>query len=270
MLAEIEQAVRQARDFSRFEDSYLHRAWREDAWGRIRGRDRIRDSALADAAEETAGPLRIDHDLGDVIAFTTAAGWRGHRWAFRQGGLVLGDIAVVDGAARAVALGRDVAAEAVRLGEAAPLHAPLGELRAGRGQLASGDMPDLPPGFPDAARPAAAWLHRLWNARALDMAAPDWRGPGEAGGDAAAFLLKLLAMLPDAVVLIEHAVVAEGRVALLWRLHGHRPGPVPARVRVIGSSILTMNENDVIAEDMLIDTLAIRATDHRPMVDYIA
>jgi hypothetical protein len=265
-LADIERAVRERRDFSCFETAYLHRAWQEDAWGRIRGRDRIRDAAIAAAAEEAAGPVRIDQDLGDMIAFTTVAGWRGHRWAIREGGLILGDIAVTDGAARAEAIGRTVAEEAVRLGAAAPLHAPLGELRAGRGQLASGDLPDLPPGFPDAAHPAASWLHTLWNARAFDRAAPDWRGPAEAGGDGTALLLGLIAAMPDAVLLIERAIVTGDRVAILWRLHGHQAGA--ARVRAIGSSVLTLAGDDVVAEDMMIDTLAMRATAHRPVIDY--
>lgn len=275
-LAAIERAVREARDFSRFDETYLHRAWRENALGRVRGRDRIRAGALAQAAEEPAGtlevPTQIDGGARAMIAFA-CAGWRGHRWAQFEGQAIVGDIEVLDGMARASALGADVESEAPRLGREAPMHAPLGELRSGRGQLAEPDEPILPPQFPAAARPAAKYLHRVWNRRDLSAIPAQWQGPAEASEGGPSFVLGVLAALPDAVLTIEAGLTGERQVAVLWRLHGHHLGqgwglPSGKRIRAIGSSVFSLDGNTVAAEDMVIDTLAMRAGAFRPVIDY--
>jgi hypothetical protein len=267
-LADIERAVRERRDFSVFDRTHLHRAWREDALGRTRGRDRVRDASIAAAADESAGPVEIEAETGDTIAFRTAAGWRGHRWALREDATIVGEIEVMDGAARAVALGRDVEIEAIRIGERHPVHAPLGELRPGRGQLADADAPILPDGFPAAAMHGACYLHRLWNRRAPGDIAPRWRGPDEAGSDGTRWLTALFAAMPDAVLLFERAVADGERIAIQWRLHGQPVASPTRRIRLIGSSILTTDGNTITADDTLIDTLAMRATAHRPMIGY--
>lgn len=270
---EIETDIRARGDLSVFDRTHLHRAWIEDALGRMRGRDRIRDRATALLAEEGLGPIAVDAESDGFLAWSASGGWRGHRWIVREGERIAGEIEVVDGIARAKALGRDVEAEAARIGAARPLHAALGELRAGQGQLAPADAPELPDGF--GAPAAAAYLHRVWNARALDLLPGAWRGPDEAGGDATGFVLRLLTALPDAVCLFERGAVIGDREAVLWRLHGHHLGPgfgTPSgkRVRLIGSSLVRIADGVVTAEDMLIDTLALRATAHRPLIDYSA
>lgn len=272
-LGEIETSVRARGDLSVFDRSHLHRAWIEDALGRVRGRDRLRDRATAALAEDGIGPVEIEVEGDAFLAWHSSSGWRGHRWAFREGGRILGETEVIDGVARAQARGRDPEAEAARIGAAHPLHAALGELRAGRGQLAPDEAPELPHGF--AAPAAATYLHRVWNARALHLLPADWRGPAEAGSDAAAFVLRLLTALPDATCLFERSCLVGDRAAVLWRLHGHHLGPgfgAPsgARVRLIGSSLVRIVDGVVAAEDMLIDTLALRATAHRPLIDYSA
>jgi hypothetical protein len=277
-LAELERAVRERRDFSGFDTAYLHRAWRENALQRVRGRDRIRDGALAQTADEAAGPITVEAELDDdrraMIAFM-ASGWRGHRWAFHEGSCIVGDVEILDGAARARALAREPEEEARRLGTTLPVHGPLGELRSGRGQIGETEDPLLPPGFPAGAAGAARYLHRVWNRRDLSAVASEWRGPAEANGDGAAFVLGILAALPDAVLLIEAGLVSGDRAAVLWRLHGHHLGqgwgtPSGQRERAIGSSVLTLSRGEVAAEDMLIDTLAMRAAAFRPVIDYAA
>ena len=75
------------------------------------------------------------------------------------------------------------------------------------------------------------------------------------------------------MLLFERAIVGEGQIALLWRLHGHHLGPglggTPAgrRVRALGSSLLTMAGTEVAVEETMIDLLALRAQPHRPVID---
>lgn len=269
-LAELERRVREGRRFDAVEASHLHRATREDDWSFLRGREAVRDAAMADVALDGPGPLRILHDLGDMIAFETHRGWAGHRWVSREGGRVLNVTAVDDGMGRARGRGLEIAAEARRRGAALPTHAPLGELRAGRGQLATTRQAVLPSGFPDAARPFADAMHLIWNARALGSIGPRaWTGPDGASGDAASYadwLAGLLAELPDLVLLFERGVAAHGKVALLWRIHGHDAHG--RRIRAIGSNVLTLAGGAVVAEDLLIDTLAVAASPFRPRFDY--
>lgn len=276
VLADTEIAIRERRAFDVFDATHLHRAAREDGFGVVTGRDSLRDATIAVTADE-AGPVAILHDLGEMIVFQTS-GWRGHRWARFEGGRILGETVIVDGAARSRALGRDVAKEAVRIGAGSPVHAPLGELRSGRGQLGTPAAAILPRDFPEAARGVADSLHWVWNARALAATDRcDWRGPDGAEGDEATYadwLSRLFAALPDAVVMIERGVVATDRIGLLWRLYGHHladgfgMAATGKRVRAIGSSVFTIRDGAVVAHDLLVDELAIAAQLHRPVIRY--
>lgn len=276
-LATLEIGVRTHRAFDAVERAYLHRAVRADDYGRTRGRVAIRDAMVVEIAEGGAGPVRIVEDLGDMIVFETAAGWRAHRWVRRDGDRILNEILVRDGAARARAIGLD-AADAARRGAGSPAHAPLGELRAGLGQLATTRHAALPHDFSDAARALADAMHRVWNGRALgNIGSRRWRGPNGMQGDAevaAAWLTGLFAALPDAVLLFERAVVMGDRVALLWRLHGHHLADglgyaaTGRRVRCHGSSVLTLADGAVTDEDTLLDTHALIAQLHRPLIAY--
>lgn len=277
-LAALETAVRGHRAFDAIEGAYLHRAWRDDDYGRMRGRAAIRDAAVAEIAEEGAGPVRIIDDFGDMIVFETAAGWRAHRWVRRDGTRIVAETLIRDGAARARSLGRDSGAAAAQRGAASPVHAPLGELRAGLGQFATTRHAALPHDFPDAAHGLAHAMHRVWNGRALaEIDTRSWHGPEGRQGDgaaAAAWLTELFAALPDAVLLFERAVVAPDRVALLWRLHGHHLADgfgiaaTGRRVRCHGSSVLSLEDGAVVAEETLLDTLALATQLHRPVVNY--
>lgn len=272
-LADIEIAVRQRGAFDVFEATHLHRAVREDGFGVVVGRENVRDAAMA----EGGGAVAILHDLGGMIVFETG-GWRGHRWAACEGERILTETVIVDGTARARALGRDVGEEAALAGAASPVHAPLGELRSGRGQLGTPAAAILPRGFPEGARPVADSFHRVWNARAFAAAERcGWRGPDGIDGDETAYatwLTRLFAALPDAVMMIERGIVTADRIALLWRLHGHHladgfgVAATGRRVRAIGSSVFTMQEGAVVAHDLLVDELAIMAQLRRPVIGY--
>lgn len=267
-LAELEVAVRTHRAFDRIDTAYLHRAVREDGFGLVRGRDAICAAAIAALADEGHGAVEIVHDVGDMVVFRAAGGWRGHRWVWREGERILRETLIVDGAVRARSLGRDVDAEALRLGRTNRSHAPLGELDAGRGQCAA-TAAVLPHAFPAAARPFAEALHDAWNRRALGgVAAHDWQGPDGRHGNAAEhadWLVHMLALLPDAVLLFERGLVASDRVALLWHLHGHTSG---VRVRVPGSTVFVLDRGVVVGEETMLDSLAIAAQLHRPMIEY--
>ena len=264
-LAELQRAFRERLDFTAVDKAYLHRAIREETLGVIRGRDRIREAAMAEAAEEGPGAIRILSDLGDVLALETAGGWRAHIWAMHEGGRILREVFVIDRAARARSLGQDAEEEARRLGAMAPVHAPLGELRAGRGQLPAPNEPILSPDFPAEALEGARYLHHLWNRRDLSRLPTEWTGPADAG-EARRLLLDLFKRLPDAELMIERGVAREDEVGILWRLHGHQTDGT--RIRILGSSLLELQNGQVVAEAMLIDTLALAAAPHRPVIDY--
>lgn len=276
VLADLELAVRGQRAFGRFDMTHLHRASREDGFGVVIGRDQIREAAIAIASEET-GPVAILHDLGEMIVFD-AGGWRGHRWARYEGDRILAETVIIDGTARARSLQRDVAGDAARIGSGTSVHAPLGELRSGRGQLGTAATAPLPRDFPDAARPLADALHCVFNARAFDAAGSyRWRGPGGVEGDETVFadwLIRLFTALPDAVLMIERGIASAGQIALLWRLHGHHLADgfglaaTGKRIRAIGSSVFTLHDGTVVAQDLLVDEFSIAAQLHSPVIGY--
>ena len=257
--------------------TYFHRTSRATTLDWLRGRDAVVAADLADRiatanlsqTTETVGCVTLSRVRNDA-----GAGWSRHVWSRTEGEFVVGETLVEDGAGRCTALGHDFGTEAERVAERATIHAPLGELRAGSGQFAAGDEAQLPPGLPEAIRPIAGIIHRVWNGR--DFAALDrlwaedvaWRGPDGRQGDRAAlasWIAALIGKFDDAVLLLEDAVLEGNRAALLWRLHGHQSAaafgvsPAGARVRLIGSTVLRLRDGRVVEDETLIDPLAAAA-----------
>jgi hypothetical protein len=219
-LASLEIALRRDRAYARLGETHVHRVTREDSLRIIKGRDAI-TAAWVDTGEQH---VTIDHDMGDMVAYTVNDAWQGHKWVCREDGRILREVVIEDTGAPCTA---------------PPVHSPLGELRAGRGQYAAGDTAVLPPDFPEAARDSANRLHASWNGRAFDVYNAEW-------------LTNLVRTLPDASFQFERAIVHAGKTALLWRVMGHHAGG--QRIRLIGSSIF-----DSDSDDTVIDTAALSA-----------
>ena len=212
-LAVLEIALRRDRNLAALADSHGHRAVREDSLNIVKGRDGITSAW----AQEDAADIAITADLGDMVAYKVK-GWPGHRWVWHEDGRIVREVVVEDrGEAKT----------------APPAHAPLGELRSGEGQYAPRDTALLPPGFPEAARDAANWLHQAWNGRALNLYDRAW-------------LPALVRQLPDATFTFEHAVIGERETAILWRVHGHHANG--RRVRLIGSSMLIGDSDETVID----------------------
>ncbi len=227
-LATLETALRRDRNLAALADSHVHRATREDSLGIIKGRDAI----IAAWVNEDVGDVTVTADLSDMIVYHVD-GWHGHRWVWREAGRIMREVVIENrGAARC----------------AAPVHPPLGELRAGQGQYAAGNDALLPAGFPDGARKVADRLHQAWNGRAFNLYDQPW-------------LLALVRQLPDATFYFEHAIVGNTQTAILWRVHGHFANG--QRVRLIGSSVVTGD-----ADETVIDHAAVIAQIDREMISY--
>jgi hypothetical protein len=227
-LATLETALRRDRAYASLADSHVHRATREDSLGIIKGRDAI----TAAWVHEDAADITITADLGDMIAYKVKS-WSGHRWVWRDEGRILREVVIEDRGESKTA---------------PPVHAPLGELRSGKGQYAADDHALLPPGFPEEARDVADWLHQAWNGRAFNLYDRKW-------------LPDLIRALPDATFYFEHAVVRENQTAILWRVHGHHANG--QRVRLIGSSVFTGD-----ADETVIDHAAMAAQLGADTIDY--
>ncbi len=227
-LAALEIALRRDRALAALADSHVHRTTREDSLGIIKGRDGI----IAAWVAQDAAEISIEHDLGTMIAYKVA-GWRGHRWVWREDGKIMREIMIEDRGAAKIA---------------PPAHPPLGELRSGQGQFAASDYAILPPGFPEEARDIANWLHRAWNGRAFNLYDRAW-------------LPALIRQLPDATFYFEHALVGQQQTAILWRVYGHHENG--QRVRLIGSSIFTGD-----ADETVLDHAAMAAQIKRETVSY--
>ena len=239
-LAELEIALRCRLEYARLADTHTQRSTLEDSWGIVKGREQILAQWVAQGRQEVA----IRADLSDMIAFTVSQGerhWPGHRWVTREHGRILREIVIEDrGDARQAAAG----------------HSPLGELRAGMGQLPAGGTAILPAGFPEAARPLANRLHAAWNGRAFDLDTADW-------------LNSIVTALPDATFYFERAMVAEDRIALLWRVFGHLNSG--RRIRLIGSGLFTATPaGEFHCDEMMLDQAAFTAQMTMPMIDYAA
>jgi hypothetical protein len=217
VLATLEIALRRDRAYAQLAESHAHRATREDSLGLIKGRDAINAAWVG----EDASDVTITADLGDMIAYKVK-GWHGHRWVWREEGRILREMVIEDrGETRT----------------APPVHPPLGELRSGQGQYDAGDTAILPPGFPEAARDIANWLHQAWNGRAFNLYDRNW-------------LPALVRTLPDATFHCEHAIVGEKDAS-------------GQRVRLIGSSVFTGD-----ADETVIDHAAMAAQIGRGVIDY--
>ena len=231
-LATLEIALRLDRAYASLADSHVHRATREDSLGIIKGRDAI----TAAWVSEDAADITITADLGEMIAYKVKGlkqSWHGHRWVWREEGLVMREVVIEDrGEAKS----------------APNVHPPLGELRSGQGQYNAGDKAILPLGFPESARDIADWLHQAWNGRAFNLYDQAW-------------LPALIRALPDATFHFEHAIVGEQQTAILWRVHGHHASG--RRVRLIGSSVFTGN-----ADETAIDHAAMALQLAGEVIDY--
>lgn len=266
--ADLETRLRSG-DFGIMTAAYLHRAVRETSTAVLNGRDRLVEAAVADVAALPGAALTLGFCADDLASFRIdhgATSWCGHRWLEREGELVVRETLIEDGTLRAATLGAGYMAVA-----RTPIHAPLGELRPGRGQFAAGETAIVPADWPSAARAIADVMHMVWNGRAIDRLAalwqPDvvWSGPDGNSGDRAAlahWLAVVVTAFPDATLMFERAIVGQDVVALLWRLHGHHHGPgfgapTSRRIRVIGSSVLHLAGGRIVADETLIDTQAL-------------
>lgn len=223
-------------DYSVLADSHGHRSVREDSLGIIKGRDAI--TAAWVAQDGTMGEVAAD--LDDMVVVKAAAyggqkagEWQLHRWVWREDGRIVREVEITDRPRQLIA---------------PPVHPPLGELNAGRGQFAPSSSPPLPPGFPNAARTLATNVHRQWNGRNFSQAMP---------GEIAA----LIKLLPDALFLFEHAAVIDDDSALLFRVMGHHASG--RRIRMIGSMTIVDGIGTVV-----IDQAALEAQLDRPLIDY--
>jgi len=239
-LAALEIALRCRLEYARLAETHTHRSTLEDSWGIVKGREQVLACWVGQGRQEAA----IRADLGEMIAFTVSEGdrdWPGHRWVTREQGRILREIVIED---RGVA--RRAPAE----------HSPLGELRAGMGQLSAGSRATLPAGFPEAAWPLANRLHAAWNGRAFDLYSAEW-------------LTLIVTALPDATFYFERAVVAEDRIALLWRVFGHDASG--RRIRLIGSGLFTATgAGEYRCDEIVLDQAAFKAQMSKPMLDYSA
>lgn len=237
-LADLEVALRSRRAYAEVAASHTQCSSVEDSMGLVKGRDQIRARWVALGPQEVS----FHFDLGCMIAFTVKdeeRSWLGHRWVEWQDGRIIREVLVEESG-----LIRSAAAE----------HAPLGELRAGQGQLAAGSGAMLPPDFPDEARALADWLHTAWNGRALDRFSADW-------------LAELLDLAPDGIFYFERSLCEAERIALLWRFFGHHESG--RRIRLIGSSLFTSKpDGGFTCDETVIDRGALQAQLERGVLDY--
>jgi predicted ester cyclase len=236
-LAALERALREERALLALSEIYVHRARREDSLGFLIGRDAI----LADWVHQEPGKVNVSNDLGLLICIQTSCQnktWATHRWVKVEADRVVGEIVVEYRGIKK---------------EAADCHAPLGELRAGRGQFDAGLEPPLPPDWPPEAKSLADKLHRAWNGRAFNLYTAPW-------------LTRLVRTLPDATFYFERAIVKESHIAILWRVHGHHSNG--QRVRLIGSSVFDMNGDAIVNDETIVDFDAMDAQLQRKLISY--
>jgi hypothetical protein len=236
-LAALERKLRSERALTTLAQVYVHRVVREDSLGFIAGRDAI----LADWVNQERAEVTIQGDFGDMIAVELATAshiWPLHRWVTREDGNITAETLIEDkGLSRT----------------ASPVHPPLGELRAARGQFDAGSSPVLPSDFCQDAIELVTLLHKAWNGRAFDLYDAPWLG-------------NLLKQLPDATFYFERALVAPNTIAVLWRVHGHHADG--QRIRLIGSSVMGW-DNGVITSDLTcLDQSAFQAQLARETIDY--
>ena len=254
-------------DFDGLVETHLHRATRATSLEWLRGRDALIAADLADFVERGGRPAKLITATGAMTAlrlYGALGEWSRHVWFWYEGAWVIAEMVIEDSGARLAALDIDSIGETARLAATHRLTEPFGELHAGTGQLAAGSEAILPPDFPLAARDMADALHRMWNG--AEFTAPmmlwhpevRWSGPEGATGDRAAlrdWIMSWRVRFDDAVILFEAAAVCGDRIALLWRLHGTTHG---RRIRLHGSSLMTVAEGLIVADETLLDVIAAR------------
>jgi predicted ester cyclase len=263
------------------ETLYLHRARRETPYGRVAGRGAIAAEVLDELNRFPDQVIEFGPCVGCAASFTVEAGagaarrlrYKVHHWATLEGERIASEVVIRDEGAICTQLGLDPEARARAIGEKSPVFRPLGELRSGQGQLSTDRHALLP--VPVSAVSGAvidAW-HRIWNGRALDEVqalyaeAAEWAGPSDRNGgrsEFAAWVRSILASHPDASLLFDRIEEQEGRIAILWRLFAHRDG---RRIRMLGSTFLDLRDGQVIADDTLLDEVAVLAQQHQPFLE---
>jgi hypothetical protein len=68
--------------------------------------------------------------------------------------------------------------------------------------------------------------------------------------------------------MVEQGIVAGDRVAILWRLHGQHVTVSGRRLRLIGSSLFTLQGDTVAADATLVDEFAISVQLRQLLLDY--
>lgn len=246
--------------FGALEAHMLHRARRETSLGETVGRENMIAAEVRLAAALGGAAVTVKRYAGEVLRVTAPGGLRQHRWPVLEGGRVVRETLVED-------VGAETLGRAAGIGRETPMQPPLGELRSGRGQLSAGATAWMQGPH----QPVLDALHRIWNGRHLDelanlyAAEARWAGPGDrAGGvDALRFWLTgLIARLPDATLLFDSFAAEGDRLAILWRLFGYEAG---VRVRLFGSSLLTLRDGLIVEDETLLDELALEAARHRPL-----
>ena len=263
--AEFITASRERGELAGLDELYLHRAHRVTGGSGLAGRDSIRSALAGQVAPDPEQRVTVDSDLGDVVAVTVAGGGnraslRSHHW------LTLEDSRI----AHELVVGDDGTADQ---GSPWALFRPLGERRAGAGQLAVGEQALLPRDPGSEARKILDGIHALWNGRdfsrveSLYDEEAQWTGPsGQAGGkgDMRSWVLDLLSSLPDSWLLFERIVEHAEQLAILWRLvadEGER------RLHLQGSTILTLAGGRIVRDDTLIDEAGLAAQRTQPIID---
>jgi len=260
------QAALQHGAFGGLAEQYLHRARRETSLRLAVGRDQVIAEDLklaATLADDAIVRVACWTPSLCVLEVEEPAGARSrqHRWLTRENGLIARETVV--GALLGLSE-QDLEERAART----PMHPPLGEVRSGRGQLLAGAESWF--------RDGPAWLldplHRIWNGRCLDeidqLYAPTacWSGPRAQTGGPELFkswAMRLLARHPDATLLFERCEQAAEKIGLLWRLIVHEDG---RRAHILGSSLLTVAGESIVADDTLLDVEALDIVSHRPLL----
>jgi hypothetical protein len=236
-LGQLEQDLRTKRALGEIARAYSHRARREDCLGFLIGRDAI----LADWTNQPPSYVTILHETSDMVVYKVAIDdrtWIGHRWVHWEDGRIVSETLIENQGL---------------LCTAPPIHAPLGELRAGRGQFDAGDQAILPKGFCAAAVGLVTVLHQAWNGRALNLYDAYW-------------LTSLLKLLPDATFYFERAQAQADHISLLWRVLGHHKSG--QRVRLIGSSVMAWDGLEIQSDQTCLDFAALDAQLVREIVTY--
>ena len=267
-LPDLLRASHDEADLSAVDRLYLQRAKREVQDGGRVGRDEIRVELFAEQRRHAQRELSVTPVGPDLfaVAFGAMPGNAGeaftrHHWLTIEQDRIAREIVVGDEAV------------GVEADEDSHVFRPLGERRAGRGQLAVAGQALLPDPVSPIAQAISDALHAAWNglnfAPLRSLFGPDlsWTGPaGRKGGvdELTDWISGCLISLPACCLLFERAVQQEDRVAFLWRLvadEGER------RLWMRGSTILTTANDRVVEDDTVADEAMLTQQRTRPILD---